>query len=136
MESYQDAKYIYDSLSDQEKNYMSPSGRFIDSPHLVYRYIHRESGQPVGMIECYPYNMKSKISVFMIYAVKKEYRGKGITGYMVNHMIQWLRSNTDFKKVIYRVDSNNQTSIRSAQKIGFKLKTKGKSYLSFYRDIK
>lgn len=136
MDSYQDAKYIYDNLSDTEKNYMSPSGRFVDSPMLVYRYVHKVDNQPVGMIECYPYNGKSKISVFMIYAVKKEYRGQGIAGYMVNHMNQWLRSNTDYKKIIYRVDSNNQASIRSAQKLGFKLQTKGKSYLSFYKEIK
>jgi hypothetical protein len=84
---YSDAKSVYDSLSDKDKKLVSPSGRFVDSPALVYRYVHKVDNAVAGFIDCYKYNGSSSISAFIVYAISLRFRGKGISKILLDKAV-------------------------------------------------
>ena len=54
---YERAKAIYDSLSDQEKYWVTPRGKFVDSDKILFReIIQNDEGQDVGFIDVYDFN--------------------------------------------------------------------------------
>ena len=51
---YERAKAIYDSLTDQEKQFVSPRGKFVDSDKILFReIIQNDEKQDVGFIDVY-----------------------------------------------------------------------------------
>ncbi|MBQ8130918.1 MAG: GNAT family N-acetyltransferase [Bacilli bacterium] len=108
--SYELAKKVYDNLSDSDKAFVSPSGRFVDSPYKIYRYIEKDNNNPIGFIEAYKYNGTSKTTAFVILAVDPKYRGRGIAKKMLAKCCNKLRE-MGYKKVIYKLDKGNKGSL-------------------------
>ena len=104
--TFENVKEIYESLTEQEKKFVCPSGRFVDSPHLVYRKV--EKGV-LGYIEAYNFNGTSKNTAFVTLAVRKEGRGKGLGKKLLINCALWLKAN-GFKKLMYRLDKENIAS--------------------------
>lgn len=130
---YQDAKQVYDSLSDEDKRLCSPRGRYVDSPNLAYRYVHRISNVPVGFIDCYKYNGKMD-TAFILIAVDPHYRGQGIAKTMVENAIYTCRK-IGFKKMMYRVEKENTASVRLAQSMGFEQTSETKNQITFTKSL-
>lgn len=127
---YSDAKRIYDSLSDEDKKFVSPNGRFVDSPALAYRYIHKVGKDVAGFIDCYKYNGKSTTSAFIVYAVSSKFRGKGISKILLDKAVVGCRAK-GYKKLIYKCDSKNTASAKAAESYGFKLVKSSKNQKSY-----
>lgn len=130
---YQDAKQVYDSLSDEDKRLCSPRGRYVDSPNLACRYVHRISNVPVGFIDCYKYNGKMD-TAFILIAVDPHYRGQGIAKTMVENSIRTCRK-IGFKKMMYRVEKENTASVRLAQSMGFEQTYETKNQITFTKPL-
>ena len=132
--TYQDSLTIYNSLTDQEKHWCSPSGRFIDSPILISRQIIYDRNRPAAFGEVYKWNGKSKNVGFIVLAVHKNHRGKGYARQVIDRCIAEIKQ-LGYSKLIYRVDIENTASIRLAERYGFELTKESKGYKSFKLDI-
>lgn len=129
--SYELVKKVYDNLSDSDKAFVSPSGRFVDSPYKIYRYIEKDNNNPIGFIEAYKYNGTSKTTVFVILAVDPKYRGRGIAKKMLINCCNKLRE-MGYKKIIYRLDKGNKGSLNLIKNYnGSKMTNQTKTQYSF-----
>jgi ribosomal protein S18 acetylase RimI-like enzyme len=128
--TYQDSLSVYNSLNKDEKLYVAPRGRFVDSPSLVYRYVYKVNNKAVGFIEIYKYNGKSKTTGFASIAVSPKFRGKGISKILLDNAIKNLKS-LGYKKLVYNADTNNIPSNKTAEKMNFELKHAGNDYNSY-----
>lgn len=127
---YSNAKAVYDSLSDEDKKFVSPNGRFVDSPSLAYRYIHKSGKDVAGFVDCYKYNGKSTTSAFIVYAVTAKYRGKGISRILLNKAVSGCKA-LGYKKLIYKCEAKNIASSKAAQAFGFKPTRETKNQKSY-----
>ena len=95
---YDEAKNLYDALSRKEQKFVSPNGKYKDSPKLVFRLGEYDGDNLIGFIDVYyfPKEKKSLSDVdelindvsssesfngrdgFITMAVDPKYRGKGI----------------------------------------------------------
>jgi RimJ/RimL family protein N-acetyltransferase/calcineurin-like phosphoesterase family protein len=119
--TFEDTLDILNSLDPEGKKYAMPSGRRIDTPNFLFRYVIKDKGTPVAFIELYPYNMKSKTTAYIAYAVKPEYQHRGLSKKLLDKAVDWCRRN-NYTRLMYRVDGTNIKSIGAATKYGFKLK--------------
>lgn len=129
-DTYNDALAVYNQLSDQDKQYVSPSGRYIDSPYLISRKIKYINNQPVGFCEAYKFNGTSNSKAFLIIAVLEEYRGYNIASELLNQVISDC-INQNYNYFIYKCDITNKISKKLAIKNHFSLTNKTKNTLTF-----
>ena len=112
---YWRAKEIYDSLTDQEKHWVSPRGEFIDSDKILFREIMQsEKGQDAGFIDVYEFNNDKKIG-FIVMAVHPDFRSQGYARRLRTSAIENCKR-FKMKKLIYRCDDENIGSLRSIKK--------------------
>lgn len=123
--SYKVSKAIYDKLSDSDKLLVSPRGRFIDSPNLLYRWNDINK----GFVEVYKYNSHEDIG-FISIAVVPEIRGQGVGVLLAKNAINGCKSK-GMKELIWRCEVTNLASSRLAEKAGFKLAKTGKSFKEY-----
>lgn len=108
---------IYNSLSKQEQLYISPKGKFIDSPNVVYRRVYYVNNKVAAFAELYD---SSKLpggidgDVFFSLAVNPKYRGKGLGKSCLYDALDWFDA-SDFKSFTYRVDQANIASVKLAE---------------------
>ena len=105
--SYDEAKELYDKLSDKEKSYVAPRGKYIDSPKLSFRLGLVEKNNLLGFIDVYEFNEKEG---FIIIAVDPYYRGMGVAKSLLKSAII-VAISKNFNKLIYKVDKSNKASV-------------------------
>lgn len=134
-EGYADALEVYNTLSDADKDHLGNRERgYVDSPILLYRYVHKISNRPVGFIDCYRLNGLSHHEVFMILAVSPEYRHNNIAGSMLKKA-EFECFQRGFYSFHYRVDKGNEASINLAKKHGYKKIHETKNQIVFRKEI-
>lgn len=102
-------KSIYNSLSKKQKRFVSPSGRFVDSPKTVVRVIYSNDE---GFAEIYELKPREG---FLIMAVKPEFQGKGLGKRLLTRALE-LAKKKKLKTVIYEADRVNHPSIKFAKR--------------------
>ena len=130
---YKEAKVVYDSLSEKDKQLCSPRGKYVDSSNIAYRYVHKINNHPVGFIDCYKYN-HSNHSAFIILAVNPAYRGNGI-GKLMLKKAEYNCKLLGFQKLIYRVEKENIPSFNLAKKNGYTLTLQTKNQYTFIKEL-
>ena len=128
IDPYTDALNVYNSLNRNVQLWVAPNGRFVDSPLVKYRDVgYQNQTNPACFIEWYD---TSPDEAFIIYAVKPEFQGHGISQILLKAAANDAASHGK-KKLIYRVSKDNIKSIKAAIKFGFKEKENGKEDIIF-----
>jgi GNAT superfamily N-acetyltransferase len=84
---YKKVLNIYNKLPKEQQLYVAPSGKFVDSPHLLDRYILERQK---GFIEAYKTANPSE--AFITLAVAPEFRGKGLGKKLINESLSRLKN--------------------------------------------
>ena len=121
---FDDAKEIMDSLSKEDKENSGMNHEYTDSNRIKFRYIERRDGKPVAFIDLYPFNNSDSV-VYLLLAVKKEYRKQGFTKILLSKAIEWCKKNK-IKKIKWYCEKSNEASYKSALANGFKLTSESK----------
>ena len=95
---------IYNKLPKEQQLYVAPSGKFVDSPRLLDRYVLEKQK---GFIEAY--STQNPEEAFITLAVDPEFRGKGLGKRLVNESLNRLK-NKGIKNILYKVDNENKAS--------------------------
>lgn len=106
---YKQVLDIYNKLPKEQQLYVAPSGKFVDSPRLLDRYILEKQK---GFIEAY--KTSSPEEAFVTLAVQPEFRGQGLGKKLINESLLRL-NDKGIKNIIYKVDNNNKASKSLAQ---------------------
>lgn len=124
--------FIYNSLTDKEKDSITPGKVFINSRYVISRQVlySNKTKEPAAFAEAYPYNFKSKTKAFIVLAVKKEYRRCGLALNLLHMIINDLK-NKGYRTLVYGVKPDNISSIITAQRYGFILRDMGSRELMF-----
>ena len=132
---YERAKAIYDSLIDQEKQFVSPRGKFVDSDKILFReIIQNDEEQDVGFIDVYEFNNSKQVG-FIVMAIHPDFRGQWYSRKLITSAIENCKK-LGLRKLIYRCDTENINSIRTIKSDKrFTLITKGKTYQSYEIDL-
>ena len=101
---YKKVLNIYNKLPKEQQLYVAPSGKFVDSPHLLDRYILEKQK---GFIEAYKTSNPSE--AFVTLAVAPEFRGQGLGKQLINESLSRLKDK-GIKNIIYKVDNKNKAS--------------------------
>lgn len=111
--TYKAAKSVYDSLSDQEKKWLCPNGKFVDSPHLVYRrvlaiYNPKDTNYaiPIGFCEMYSFPDNER-ELQLIVAVREEYRGDHAALQLLNEAFERVLNDASYDGICIRVNNKN-----------------------------
>lgn len=138
---YDEAKKLYDKLSRKEQKFVSPNGKYKDSPKLVFRLGERDKGNLIGFIDVYyfPKEKKSLSDVdeliddisssnsfdgrdgFITMAVDPKYRGKGIAKKLLAAAAKKAKE-VGLDALTYEVEYKNKPSINFIQKFSSKFK--------------
>lgn len=102
--NYKKVLDIYNKLPKEEQLYVAPSGKFVDSPHLLDRYILERQK---GFIEAYKTSNPSE--AFVTLAVDPKFRGQGLGKKLIDNSLRRLK-NKGIKNIIYKINNANQTS--------------------------
>lgn len=132
---YQLCLSVIDQLTPQEKKWVMPNGRFVNSPRLIYRQVITVSNEPdrgAAFLDLYPYN-DSK-TAFLVYAVAPQFQRKGLGTMMVCNAIVWCAKN-GYTKMMWRCDKDNLPSLNNAKKFGFNMREKKSCWVGI-RSIK
>lgn len=139
---FPDIKQIVDTLSHKELLYIC-GGEFRNSPNVIYRDISYVDGSPAAFIDVYyiPETHRQKIidnQADIVFACKKEYRGKGLISKLIAKMLSEFSSNKKYTKynLLWTVDNNNRASIELAKKFGFVIQSKEKNETHFILNTK
>lgn len=100
---------IYNKLPKEQQLYVAPSGKFVDSPRLLDRYILERQK---GFIEAYKTSNPSE--AFVTLAVSPEFRGQGLGKKLINESLLRLKDK-GIRNIIYKVDNKNKASKALAQ---------------------
>lgn len=127
---YKDAKALYDKLSNGEKKFVAPRGKYIDSPKLVFRLGEKDNDTLIGFVDVYYFpDAKNDIREgFIIMAVDPAYRGRGVAKKLISKAVKKAKE-VGFDALVYEVDFANKHSINFIQKFADKFKNETpKSY--------
>ena len=138
---YNEAKELYDKLSRKEQKFVSPNGKYKDSPKLVFRLGEHDKSNLIGFIDVYyfPKEKKSSSDVdkliddisssksfdgrdgFITMAVDPKYRGKGIAKKLLTAAAKKAKK-VGLDALTYEVEYKNKPSINFIQKFSSKFK--------------
>ena len=120
---YKDAKALYDKLSNGEKKFVAPRGKYIDSPKLVFRLGEKDGDILIGFVDVYYFpDVKDDIREgFIIMAVDPAYRGRGVAKKLISKAAKKAKE-VGFDSLKYEVDFANKHSINFIQKFADKFK--------------
>ena len=112
---YERAKAIYDSLSDQEKHWVTPRGKFVDSDKILFREImQNDEGQDVGFIDVYDFN-NDKQTGFIVIAVHPDFRSQGYSRKLRTSAIENCKK-IGVRKLLYGCHIENTGSLEAIKK--------------------
>lgn len=111
MKNYKEKLEIYNSLSEQEKEWTAPNEyKNIDDEKILYSYIEYDKTIPIGFIDVYKLTDDPSIGDIVL-AVKPKYRHKGIAKKLIKKALQ-AHYDVDEINLRYTVFSSNINSIR------------------------
>ena len=112
---YGRAKAIYDSLSDQEKHWVTPRGKFVDSDKILFREImQNDEGKDVGFIDVYDFN-NDKQTGFIVMAVHPDFRSQGYSRKLRTSAIENCKK-IGVRKLLYGCHIENTSSLEAIKK--------------------
>lgn len=113
-------KEVFNSLSDKEKEYVSPHEERIANYHapVVMTKTEKVNGKDAGYIQLK--KSKDNTTLFVTIAVSPQYRGKGLLEKLIKAAKDYFK-NSDQKMLLWRCDADNIASRKTAEKNGFKL---------------
>ena len=112
---YERAKAIYDSLSDQEKHWVTPRGKFVDSDKILFREImQNDEGEDVGFIDVYDFN-NDKQTGFIVMAVHPDFRSQGYSRKLRTSAIENCKK-IGVRKLLYGCHIENTGSLEAIKK--------------------
>lgn len=114
--SYDTVESVLKSLSRKDYKLISPRGRYIDSPHIVYRDVAFKNNIPVGFIDGYLFKDDPKRMILVI-AVHPQYRKQNIAEKLLSRCILWAASQNLI--LFARIENENVGSIHLFEKAGF-----------------
>lgn len=132
--SYDAAYDLYKRLSDKEKNFLAPSGNYVDSTHLLFRVGILDGSKCIGFCDIYHFANpddpadidKGVVSI----ATDPDARGKGVAFRCAKEALQ-RGSRYGLNGFIYKVNPKNKASIGLAEKLGGKLEKADKDVLRY-----
>ena len=112
---YERAKVIYDSLSDQEKHWVTPRGKFVDSDKILFREImQNDEGKDVGFIDVYDFN-NDKQTGFIVMAIHPDFRSQGYSRKLRTSAIENCKK-LGVRKLLYGCHIENTGSLEAIKK--------------------
>ena len=132
---YERAKAIYDSLSDQEKHWVTPRGKFVDSDKILFREImQNDEGKDVGFIDVYDFN-NDKQTGFIVMAVHPDFRSQGYSRKLRTSAIENCKK-IGIRKLLYGCHIENTSSLEAIKKDKrFTFISKDKTHYTYGIDI-
>ena len=132
---YWRAKAIYDSLSDQEKHWISPRGKFVDSDKILFREImQNDEGQDVGFIDVYDFN-NDKQTGFIVMAIHPDFRSQGYSRKLRTSAIENCKK-IGLRTLLYGCHIENTGSLEAIKKDKrFTFISKDKTHYTFGIDL-
>ena len=120
-DSYEDALEVFESLSDEEKKYVTHNSTFVDSDRIIFRHVEYNKKEPIAFIDIYTGDPDEGV---IVYAIKKKYRGKNLSSKLLDIAISHVKNNTTLTKLVYKVDSKNTPSLKKVKSLpNFKLQS-------------
>lgn len=111
---------LYLQLSEKEKLFLSPRGRFINpesSPnHLYKERVYDKNKSLIGFGDIYAMPNSKNGSGFVSLAVSPNHRGEGLAKRILEKLIQKSRYDSNLDKLVYVVDKGNIPSQALARK--------------------
>lgn len=106
---------IYDSLTDEQKLFVAPSGKFIaKSPYLKHRVMAEDDA---GFADLYMLPGSDR-QAFLTMAVSPQHQGQGIGSFLLDSVIQKAKDDADIDSIVYRAAAANKPSLRMGSKAG------------------
>lgn len=109
---YEKCLEIWKSLSKEQQKFVTPRGRYIDSPKLSIRHLENDES---GFAEIYDFN-GDKTEGFLIIAIRRDCQGKGIGTKILNKILKKAKKE-GFEKIIYKTDPENKSSQKLIKKL-------------------
>jgi predicted acetyltransferase len=109
---YEKCLEIWKSLSPEQQKFVTPRGKYIDSPKLSIRHLENDES---GFAEIYDFNGDKKEG-FLILAIRQDCQGKGIGTKILNKILKKAEKD-GFEKIIYKTDPENISSQKLIKKI-------------------
>ena len=128
-------KEVFNSLSDKEKEYVSPHEERIAGYHPPIAMTKTETvnGKNAGYIQLK--RSKDNATLFVTIAVSPQFRGKGISQKLISAAKDYFKK-SDQKMLLWRCDADNIASRKTAEKNGFKLHHKTDEQYAYYIEKK
>lgn len=124
------ANQIYDTLTEQEKYYVTAEkkppkhyvtkGEYAKGGHNAYNSIEQDHGKPVSVVDLWKGEHDNGLDISLMVRNDPRYRGKGYASRAVKRGVEWFNEHPEFQYIYWSADSKNMASIRTAQKNGFK----------------
>ena len=132
---YGRAKAIYDSLSDQEKHWVTPRGKFVDSDKILFREImQNDEGKDVGFIDVYDFN-NDKQTGFIVMAVHPDFRSQEYSRKIRTSAIENCKK-IEVRMLLYGCHIENTCSLEAIKKDKrFTFISKDKTHYTFGIDL-
>ena len=112
---YWRAKEIYDSLTDQEKHWVTPRGKFVDSDKILFREVmQNDEGKDVGFIDVYDFN-NDKQTGLIVMAVHPDFRSQGYSRKLRTSAIENCKK-IGVRKLLYGCHIENTSSLEAIKK--------------------
>lgn len=124
---------IIDSLTDQERDYVGDADEVL-SYKTYYKDIQYVQGKPAGFL-LVVYRKKGPYG-FVLTAVHRDFRHKGIASKMVSDVVEKCRPDGILKTLSWKVNFGNDISAKVAKNAGFKYFTKYKNHEEYYYDLR
>lgn len=106
---------IYDSLTDEQKLFVAPRGKFIaKSPYLKHRVMAEDDA---GFADLYMLPGADR-QAFLTMAVAPQYQGQGIGSFLLGSAIQKAKDDDEIDSIVYRAAATNKPSLRLGRKVG------------------
>ena len=118
-DSYEDALEVFESLTDEEKKFVTHNSTFVDSDRIIFRHVEYKKEEPIAFVDIYTGDPDEGV---IVYAIKKKYRGSGLSSKLLDTAIDHVKNKTTLNKLIYKVDSKNKPSLNIVKSLpDFKL---------------
>lgn len=130
--NFEDILETYNQLTEEEKYFICEK-ELVDLKSNIYRRIYCLDNENCGYIELY--KLRDDKSVYLVFALKKQFRGKGIFQRMLNETLEYVKDNNISNKVIWTSNVKNVISEHLAIKNGFIEYTCDGKIKEFYKDI-
>lgn len=122
-DSYEDARTVFDKLSDKEKDWVA-SGNYKNTPYSKYRKVYYDSDSPYGFIDVHTHDKEEAI---ITTALDNEHRGLGHSETMLHDAVDKLRR-TRLKRLLWMADFDNKASNTVAKKHNWELIDKNRKH--------